>query len=375
MAIFSISLFAAPFLAEKAPQPYGLQRAVVNCTGQLPLAAVRPARDTGLFWESPSMSSIALLFVYSLLCVLASLLGGMIPLVVRLTHTRMQVAISFVSGVMLGIGLLHMVPHSFAMLGSIDQTVLWVLFGFLFMFFLERFFHFHHHDAPEEMPAALEIQERKPLARADQHHDHDHDHGNSPHQHPAAGALPWATAAVGLTLHGLIDGVALAAAVHAEAGLMALAGIGAFLAVFLHKPFDSLTIGTLLAADGRSPAIQVAFNLAYALVTPLGVVLFSLLTIEQGHSGSALGLALAFAGGAFICIAASDLLPELQFHHHDLAALSVALIAGIGLAWSTIYLEAGGHDHLHDHGNHAVPAHTENDDHTHAHSHSPHEHK
>lgn len=320
------------------------------------------------------MSSIALLFIYSLLCVLASLLGGMIPLVVRLTHTRMQVAISFVSGVMLGIGLLHMVPHSFAMLGSIDQTVLWVLIGFLFMFFLERFFHFHHHDAPEELPANLDAEQRRALLKADQHHDHDHDHGNAHHHHPPTGAMSWAAAAIGLTLHGLIDGVALAAAVNAEAGLVAMAGIGAFLAIFLHKPFDSLTIGTLMAADGRSTASRNLFNLAYALVTPLGVVLFTLLTVEEGHSSTALGLALAFAGGAFICIAASDLLPELQFHRHDLAALSIALVAGIGLAWSTIYLEAGGHDHLHDHGTHPATVHDQND-HDHSHDHEGHEHK
>lgn len=181
--------------------------------------------------------------------------------------------------------------------------------------------------------------------------------------------MSWAAAAIGLTLHGLIDGVALAAAVNAEAGLVALAGIGAFLAIFLHKPFDSLTIGTLMAADGRSPTARNLFNLSYALVTPLGVVLFSLLTVGDDHSSNALGLALAFAGGAFICIAASDLLPELQFHRHDLFALSLALIAGIGLAWSTVYLEAAGHDHLHHHGSHSS-AHDESEhDHPHDHGH------
>jgi zinc and cadmium transporter len=40
-----------------------------------------------------------------------------------------------------------------------------------------------------------------------------------------------------------------------------------------------------------------------------------------------------------VCIATSDLLPELQFHRHDRAALSIALVAGIALAWSTVLLE------------------------------------
>ena len=91
-----------------------------------------------------------LLAIYCLLSVVASLSGGWVPLVVRLTHRRMQIAISFVSGVMLGIGLLHLLPHSFEVLQSIDLTVAWVLAGFLFMFFLERFFHFHHHDVPDD---------------------------------------------------------------------------------------------------------------------------------------------------------------------------------------------------------------------------------
>ena len=64
----------------------------------------------------------------------------------------------------------------------------------------------------------------------------------------------------------------------------------------------------------------------------------------QSHEG--LGQILGFAAGAFVCIATSDLLPELQFHRHDRATLSAALVAGIALAWGTVYLE-GGHDHSH----------------------------
>ncbi len=308
------------------------------------------------------MSSTILLIVYCLVCMLASLAGGWIPHLVQLTHRRMQVAISFVSGVVLGIGLLHMVPHSFVLLGSIDRTVNWVLIGFLFMFFLERFFHFHHHEAPDELlePGAASECGHLPH-HGDQHHDHDHDHGNH-----MATPLPWATAAVGLALHGLIDGVALAAAVNAESEFVAWAGIGALLAIALHKPFDSLTIGTLMAAAGRSSTTRHVTNLLYALVTPVGVLMFTLLAKGGGEAPAALGPTLAFAGGAFICIAASDLLPELQFHRHDLAALSIALLAGIGLAWGTVWLEASGHDHLHGHEG---PAHVGHD-HEH-HDHGP----
>ena len=63
--------------------------------------------------------------IYAAFIFLAALAGGWVPLVVRLTHTRMQVALSFVAGVILGIGLLHLVPHGYMQLRNIDQTVQW----------------------------------------------------------------------------------------------------------------------------------------------------------------------------------------------------------------------------------------------------------
>ncbi len=324
------------------------------------------------------MHPVFLLSLYCLACVACSLLGGWIPLVVRLTHRRMQIAISFVSGVVLGIGLLHLVPHSLAITGSIDATVLWAMAGFLFMFFLERFFHFHHHDVPED-PLSLDQVGAKVEAH-DLQHAHDHpDHAHPGHAHAVKPSnFSWSGAAIGLTLHGLIDGLAMAAAVKAEEahGLVALAGIGTALAVILHKPFDSLTIATLMAAADRPVRSRHLFNTLYALVTPLGAALFYMASARFAGTADGLGQVLGFAAGAFICIASSDLLPELQFHGHDRGKLSLALVAGIALAWATVFLE-GGHDHehahdqhdQHDHHGHDLPASDEPE-----HDHADHDH-
>jgi zinc and cadmium transporter len=48
--------------------------------------------------------------------------------------------------------------------------------------------------------------------------------------------------------------------------------------------------------------------------------------------------ALAFSAGTFLCIALSDLLPELQFHSHDRLKLSLALLAGMALMGVTAFL-------------------------------------
>ena len=98
------------------------------------------------------MTPVWLLAIYCVLVLLASLAGGWLLLIIHPTHTRLQMAISFVAGLMLGIALLHFLPDADEQLHSLDRTAAWMLGGFLAMFFLQRFFHFHHHDSPEGDP-------------------------------------------------------------------------------------------------------------------------------------------------------------------------------------------------------------------------------
>lgn len=343
------------------------------------------------------MNPSSALAIYCVACIVCALLGGWVPLVVRLTHRRMQIAVSFVSGVVLGIGLLHLVPHSFDLLRSIDATVMWVMAGFLFMFFLERFFHFHQHDAPEEpmsLVHAHSVEHGHDEAQPADTGGHDGHAGHEAHDHAHAGGamaseVSWSSAAIGLTLHALIDGVAIAAAVRADAphAAVVLAGFGTALAVIVHKPFDSLTIGTLMAAAGQSRATRRLLNVLYSLVTPLGIVVSYSIAGLMADESLVLGRVLGFAAGAFICIASSDLLPELQFHGHDRPQLSLALVAGIAIAWATVLLE-GGHDHhagddtdhVHEHETgHDGSADTEHghlhEEGEHAHEHEAHDHQ
>ena len=78
-----------------------------------------------------NLSPAVLLAAYCLLILVASLGGGMLPIWLRLTHTRMQIATSAVAGLMLGVGLLHMFAHAAESLGSVNTAVGWMLAGFL----------------------------------------------------------------------------------------------------------------------------------------------------------------------------------------------------------------------------------------------------
>lgn len=284
------------------------------------------------------MTAVWLLVIYCVLVLLASLAGGWLLLVIQPTHRRLQMAISFVAGLMLGIALLHFLPDANEQLHSLDRVAAWMLGGFLAMFFLQRFFHFHHHDSAEGDPEDCDHGQTTPKD------NHDHAHHAHTLADKSAQQLSWVGTALGLTLHSLLDGLALAAAVEAGAHSHAsLAGLGVALVVILHKPFDALAISTLMTAGGSSRFSRHLLNGLFALASPVGAVLFYLgASVFAGSDVAFLGCALAFCAGTFLCIASSDLLPELQFHSHDRFKLSVALLAGLAVAVLIKQLEAEG---------------------------------
>jgi zinc and cadmium transporter len=268
--------------------------------------------------------------------VIVSFIGGIMPLATVLNHTRLQVYLSFSAGTMLGTAFFHMLPEA-VRVGS-AETLGWTAFGLLGVFFLERFFSFHHHE--ERDPPAPALSVPAPVARqAIEHGEHHHEEG-AQNQSAETNALSWASAALGLIVHSLVGGVALASAVEADYRVgkgAGGAGLGVFIATLVHKPADALTITALMVRSGAPRGFTHVVNLGFALMIPVGVALFWLGTagIGPASAGAWTAIALAFSAGTFLCIALSDLLPELQFHSHDRLKLSVALLAGFLLMVGT----------------------------------------
>jgi zinc and cadmium transporter len=200
---------------------------------------------------------------------------------------------------------------------------------------LQRFFHFHHHDSPEGDPEDCCHEHGAPDSHGQEHHAHTLA-GKSAQQ------LSWVGTALGMTLHSLLDGLALAASVEAGAqGHVKLAGLGVAMVVILHKPFDAMAVSALMTAGGSSRFSRHVLNGLFALVSPVGAILFYFGANHFAGSNAAfLGCALGFCAGTFLCIASSDLLPELQFHSHDRLKLSIALIAGLTVAVLIKHFEA-----------------------------------
>jgi zinc and cadmium transporter len=319
-----------PANTDTASVPLNSEDSVGLQTSDVP-AGELDQTDIGSKTRTPGI----LLPVYCLLIVAASLFGGWLPSLIRLTHTRMQTVVSFVGGLMLGIGVFHLLPHA-AQQQDIDSVAMWMMCGILLMFFLIRTFHFHNHGIAEE-PRGDDCD---PCG-----HDHHHSHGHV-HSHPQSHELSWMGILVGLSVHTLLDGIALGAAVIGHTGeAVFLPGIGVFLAIVLHKPLDAVSITSLMVAGGWPKAKRQAVNAGFAMMCPLGAALVLLGAnrfpgVQQEISGPAL----AFSAGVFLCIALSDLLPEMEFHSHHRLRLSLALGLGIGVAWTIRFLEPG---HIH----------------------------
>jgi zinc and cadmium transporter len=317
------------------------------------------------------MTDATLITLYSLAVVASSLFGGWLPSLFRLTHVRMQLVLSFVGGMMLGVGLLHMLPHSYVELGSLDASLVWLLGGLLGMFLLIRAFHFHEHPHDEHP-----------------HEEHPHDEHSCAEQGPATygrvgaergglegrpplSSLSWIGVACGLSLHAFLDGIALAAGVISDSthrGESWWSGLGVFLAILLHKPLDALSITTLMQARHWPRRAQQTVNAGFAMMCPLGAGGFALWVDRAGTAQHRLvGIALAVSAGVFLCISLSDLLPEVQFHRHDRMKLSAALIVGVLCAYGIHYFEPP-----HAHSSQGAPEHS-HDAHSHdAHSHDDH---
>lgn len=269
------------------------------------------------------------LAVYCLLIVGASAIGGLVPLW-WLTHTRLHIFLSFAAGVMFGAAMLHMLFEAVELTNARMAIELCVA-GFIALFFVERFFAFHHHEHTQDAA------------------------GSGGHKHVR---LSWPAVAIGLTIHTMTAGIAMASAVmaHPEPGEYVL-GFGVFLAIVLHQPADSFTIVTMMLGGGSSRNKAHRINFLFAMSLPLGALLFfAARTMVEGVLEEQFsGVVLAISSGMFLCIALSDLLPELQFHEHDRLTLSASLLLGLGLMFGVSRLHTHEHNHAHvphaDHSN------------------------
>ena len=271
---------------------------------------------------------LILLLGYALAILAASLLGGYLPAIVKMTHTRIQMVMSFVAGFILGVALYHLLPHGLVLIpgpGAVEKAVGLMMFGIILMVLLLRIFNFHQHEFDDE------------AGDFSHEHEHEHEHSSSRRRLISIG--------LGLGLHTVTEGIALGTSIRVgeiHGGEVGLAGLGVFLAILLHKPLDAFSIIGLLQAAGHSLRTRIAVNVGFAMLCPVVALLTFWGIGLLGHwEEEVVGYVLVLAAGAFLCVSLSDLLPEIHFHSHDRVKLTVCFLMGIVLAYGLYFIESG----------------------------------
>ncbi len=132
-----------------------------------------------------------------------------------------------------------------------------------------------------------------------------------------------------LTVHSLLDGLAIGL------GFQVSMAVGAVLAiaVLAHDFSDGVnTVNLSLAGSGR-PAVARRWLIADAAAPTVGIAASRLVTVPQ----SSLALVVAAFAGFFLCIGASELLPD-SHHRHPRAWTTLATLLGAALIYAVVRL-------------------------------------
>jgi zinc and cadmium transporter len=226
---------------------------------------------------------------------IGGLLGGILLALRKkpFSHETSLLMVSFAAGVMLATAFLDILPET--------GVITWwaVLSGTIFLFLLEKSLIWYHH------------------------------HGDD-----CNGSYVPALITLGDTLHNFIDGVVMGATFLASPAT----GLITALAIMAHEiPHEMADFGVMLSL-GWNRLKVILTNLLSSLVSILGAV-----GVYYFGVSTYLPLLLSFAGGMFIYLACSDLIPELH-HAHKKAPVTnnflQVVVFGLGIALIPIMQKA-----------------------------------
>jgi len=226
------------------------------------------------------------IIIYLIGAALADLFGAWLFLLRKRWEAEpLRLLIGAGAGFLLAVALLEMAPHA---AGMIPTAPVWLLGGFLLV-------HVVEHVVPAHF-----------------HYGHETHSGLQPHV--------GVTATAGLTIHSLLDGVAIVAALQADSWL----GGMVFAAMVWHRIPSGFTVASVVRAVGGSPGSAMLAAGVLGVAAVLGGLLW--LALPQGRW---LGAALSVSAGSLLYVAATDLLPEVNRRRTLLAPLGVVIGVGV----------------------------------------------
>lgn len=204
---------------------------------------------------------------YAVLASLANVIGALLVTARPPRHARLLDALlAFSAAFLIGVALLDLLPESLSAGGA---SAAWlVLLGYVLVHFSQHVLvpHFHFGEEVHAVTARVSV-----------------------------------SALIGLLLHTVVDGMAIASGYHVRPRLGALVAI----AIGLHKVPEGVAIASLFLKAGWSTRAALGAAVALGVATVLGAVI----TLTSARLQS---MGLGLAAGVTLYVGASNLVPEFQ---------------------------------------------------------------
>jgi len=203
--------------------------------------------------------------------------------------------VSLATGALIGDAFIHLIPEALEEAGNPTMVSIVIIVGILIFFIIEKFLHWHHHQAGEE---------------------------SCPEVHSTGRMILFSDG-----VHNFIDGLVLGASylVSVEVGLATT------LAIILHEIPQEIGDFGVLIHSGYSTKRALFLNFLSALTAILGTVIALLI---GGSTDSLIFWLVPLAAGGFIYIALSDLIPEMhktKYLPYSILQLVVVLVGVVAM--------------------------------------------
>jgi zinc transporter ZupT len=241
-------------------------------------------------------------WIFLLIVLLATLGGGIIPMVVRKMNPNLPIyMLAFTGACLFGITIMHLLPEVYQELGH--PAGIYIVMGFFLQVALQTLSHGT---------------------------EHGHTHiPKGEHQHVHVAPL-----LLGLSIHAFMEGIPMGFRFKDPAALSSLV-----IGVAAHKLPEAFTLITVMLHSHQKGAKLWRILLIFSLVTPGAAVLSAVLGSHSAYISNITAYLVALVIGAFLHIS-TTIFYESGTKHHELSYRKVIAIAGgLLLAFLTLIFE------------------------------------
>jgi zinc transporter ZupT len=229
------------------------------------------------------------IIIFGLIAAVAEILGGSLVVMNKRWPQRVQeYLLALSAGFILALVFIELIPESLEAIGK--EAALYMLLGYAVLHFFEHTIVGHLH------------------------------FGEETHRDVMLSKVASLSTFTGLFIHAFFDGFAISAGMQFNFYV----GLLIFVAVFLHKVPEGLTIATVMLAAEHKKRTAFLASAAIGVATMLRIVSVFLLS---GVSQRIVGIAFAFSAGIATYVGASDLIPEIN--HSKKRIIPLLVFAGM----------------------------------------------